>query len=97
MAGSCAYPRGRDAFGEPGPPVSRCAITCFRAAICPRLSPALRDVGLGVNSIKKALKLRESMVGSTLSAKGASGNYSIHHNYTNRTLAHRGQGTQIPS
>lgn len=35
------------------------------------------------------------MVGSTLLAKGASGNYSIHHNYTNRTLAHRGQGTQI--
>lgn len=65
--------------------------------ICRWLSLALCDVGWGVSSIKKSLKLRESMVGSTLLAKGASRNYSIHHNYTKRTLLHRGQGTQISS
>lgn len=67
------------------------------AAICWWLSLALCDGGLRVNSIKKALRLKESMVGSTLLVKDASRNYSIHHNYTNRTLAHTGQGTQIPS
>lgn len=65
------------------------------AVICRWLSPACRDVGFGVSSIKKSLKPRESMVGSTLLAKGASGNYPIHHNYTFWTLPHRGQGTQI--
>lgn len=88
-------PKGSVAFKKLRPPCSAVPLPALTAVICRRLSPPLCDVGLGVCSIKKSLKLRESMVGSTLLVQGASGNYSIHHNYTNRTLPHIGQGTQI--
>lgn len=91
------YLRGQLLLKSPDHPCPAVPLPALTAVICRWLSLALCDVGLGVSSIKKSLKLRESMVGSTLLAKGASGNYSIHHNYTNWTPPHRGQGTQIPS
>lgn len=94
---NCCYLRGQLFLKSPDHPCPAVPLPALTAVICWWLSLELCDVGLGVSSIKKSLKLRESMVGSTLLAKGASGNYSIHHNYTDRTLPHRGQGTQIPS
>lgn len=37
------------------------------------------------------------MVGSALLVKGSSGNYSIHHNYTERTVSLRPRDAHVPT
>lgn len=61
--GSCCYLGVQLHLKGPDHPCPAVSLPALTAVICRWLSLALFDVGLGVSSIKKSLKLRESMVG----------------------------------